>query len=635
MLKDFNSGAEFVVSSLKSESHKRTYKCCYKRLREYLEQECKDFSLETGVVWLEFVKSHYPQCCFSVYRTAVYRLNEYLTTGVLNTPSREIPFNGAPKYVLLSQNSRKMLDNAIAVSSYHGSGKNSYRIAVADYLYYVEKVNGISDTEIDFSKLKKYLLGLKANWSYGAYRDRLNYIFSFISFISDGIESELFSSYHGNSSLTFVEELDQETQAKIKEIQAGTAEPSENISDVYNRVMSVIKEKELTVSVCLSSRYRARWNSFFLFLILNGFSFSAKMTEIWIKIIGVKALPLLHMNVRCMEKPKEHHTSTNHQSPSMLRTSYIILPKEKPEDRLLFWSRSLLLEFLDSELRKEKAENTVCAEKYACIRFLSFAEEIGVSSCDEITPQVLDRFNAWDKHKTNEGKKGYNSKISKFIEYLGETGRVSKTLYLGLPCKVAPQVRIVKVLNEVEIQTIYESKSRAALPMALRDAAIVMLGLRMGLRAGDVVSLKFSDIDWKNQTLHIKQDKTGKPLSLPIPTEVGNCIYRYVKDGRPDSAAQTVFVSHRYPFGNLLSSACAKALNNMLGVSYGEKNKYGFHITRKTFASRILRAGNSVDSVVNLLGHDGDHTVMKYLATDYEKMRMCAIPAAKVVISHD
>ena len=37
--------------------------------------------------------------------------------------------------------------------------------------------------------------------------------------------------------------------------------------------------------------------------------------------------------------------------------------------------------------------------------------------------------------------------------------------------------------------------------MELRNAAIVMVGLRMGLRASDITGMKLSDISWKERTI--------------------------------------------------------------------------------------------------------------------------------------
>lgn len=639
MVNDFNSGMDFVTSSLKSESHKRTYRCCFKRLQEYLSSNNKNYSLAEAVAWLELVKARYSKKCFSEYRTAVYRLDEYLTTGQLNTPRRMLPFDGAPKYARLSQESRQLLDDALAVTNYYGTGKNSFRIAVSDFLFYVDSRNITSNLQTPYSLLKEYLMNLKRIWPYNAYRDRLNYIFSFMSFIKNGMESDLFSAYHGNSLMFFTEELDDEIQAQINEIQSNAKKSSEAVIAAYDKVYFVLKEKVEAINPVAFKKYKARWNSFFLFLTLNELSISEEMVAIWHQIAGANSTPLLRniFPTKNTETKNIYLLSSHAGTPEKTesRKFSLLNPRVQPEDNLQHWSSSLLTEYLDIERKRGKAETTIQTQRYACVKFLTFVEQSGIQSCEEITPQLLIKYNIWDKHKTNEGKKCYNSRISRFVKYLGETGRVPQSLYLGLPCKVAPQVRTVKILNETEIKAIYEAKSEAKTPIALRDAAIVMLGLRMGLRAGDIVSIRFCDIDWRKQVLHITQNKTGKSLLLPIPTEVGNSIFRYIKDGRPKSLINNIFVSHKAPFGNLPSDACADSLNRMLMTSSFKKQPYGFHITRKTFASRLLQSGNSVDSVVNLLGHDGNHTVMKYLATDDTKMRMCAISAGKLVSRND
>lgn len=289
------------------------------------------------------------------------------------------------------------------------------------------------------------------------------------------------------------------------------------------------------------------------------------------------------------------------------------------------------MQYLDSEKSHGKQESTVNTIKYACLKFLLYLEGRSISSCGGITPDVLKDFNIHDRHATSEGKKGYNSKIHRFLEHLGGQGLVPGTLHLALPCKMAPQKRIVKILDESEIRQLYLAKEAAQTPRALRDSAVVFIGLRMGLRAGDIVSLTFRDINWDEKTVSVIQNKTGRPLLLPMPVEVGNCIYQYIKHGRPESGSEAVFLSHRPPYSKLASGACRAALNRMLSTDGRDAGRHGFHITRRTFASRLLRAGNSADSIADLLGHDGNHTVMAYLSTDSPLMRMCAIPAGRVV----
>ncbi|HOF69221.1 MAG TPA: tyrosine-type recombinase/integrase [Ruminococcus sp.] len=88
-------------------------------------------------------------------------------------------------------------------------------------------------------------------------------------------------------------------------------------------------------------------------------------------------------------------------------------------------------------------------------------------------------------------------------------------------------------------------------PMGKRDYAIVLIAVRLGLRNGDVTRLKFSSLDWTNKEIHIVQQKTGVPLTLPLPDDVGWAIIDYIKNGRPDSDCEYVFVGHNPPFKQL------------------------------------------------------------------------------------
>ena len=48
-------------------------------------------------------------------------------------------------------------------------------------------------------------------------------------------------------------------------------------------------------------------------------------------------------------------------------------------------------------------------------------------------------------------------------------------------------------------------------------------------------------------------------------------------------------------------------------------------MTRKTFASKLLVNGNPPATIAAALGHVGVSSVCKYLATNEDKMRLCAI----------
>ena len=84
--------------------------------------------------------------------------------------------------------------------------------------------------------------------------------------------------------------------------------------------------------------------------------------------------------------------------------------------------------------------------------------------------------------------------------------------------------------------------------MSLRDKAMLQLGLRMGVRASDVVALPGGGISWDGATVRFVQAKTGYEVDLPMPADVANAVYRYIVAERPESREESVFLRCKAPF---------------------------------------------------------------------------------------
>ena len=78
--------------------------------------------------------------------------------------------------------------------------------------------------------------------------------------------------------------------------------------------------------------------------------------------------------------------------------------------------------------------------------------------------------------------------------------------------------------------------------LCMRDRAIGTLLFFTGIRGCDLLSMKFSDIDWEKEEIYIIQQKTGVRLTLPMPTTAGNAIYDYVTMERPLSEEAYIFL---------------------------------------------------------------------------------------------
>ena len=68
---------------------------------------------------------------------------------------------------------------------------------------------------------------------------------------------------------------------------------------------------------------------------------------------------------------------------------------------------------------------------------------------------------------------------------------------------------------------------------------------------------------------------------------------------------------------------CRKALDTALPDR--DVPGSGFHVTRKTYATELLRKGIGISQVSEALGQRGTDSVHKYLALDEARMRMCAL----------
>ena len=293
-------------------------------------------------------------------------------------------------------------------------------------------------------------------------------------------------------------------------------------------------------------------------------------------------------------------------------------------DRLPAWCREALDSFLEQKRRVHMADSTVCMYRSAVTRFCMFLDKEGMTSFKQITADDLKKFNVTDPHATVEGKNAYNVRIRSFLLFLAEEGYIENYFIReALPCAAAPKARIVRILSEQEAQTLekYDMEDTA---LKLRDNAIIQIGLRMGLRGSDITSLELSHIDWSSRSICFCQDKTEVGKILPMPTAVGNALYRYLTEGRPASRSRYIFITHKAPYKKVSRSVCQGIMQRAFPSK--DEGRPGFHATRRTYATDRFRNKCGYSQVADLLGHTTTGTVHKYLSLDEENMRLCPIP---------
>jgi site-specific recombinase XerD len=267
----------------------------------------------------------------------------------------------------------------------------------------------------------------------------------------------------------------------------------------------------------------------------------------------------------------------------------------------------------------------------ACTRFLLFLKSQDITSVEYITPQVVKNYLIQAEHRSSEGKNAYLYRIRGFIRFLARKKLVPETLEFAFSTEKASRSSIITTLSREQVRTIRNYSKTSSSPCELRSAAMVMLTLRMGFRSIDIRNLCLSDISWEFRTISIIQQKTRTPLTLPFPVEVGNILARYILEARPECNSSNVFITLRHPYGKLKRSSCYVSTVAILGKK-GTGEVRGLQVVRRTFASNLLAAGNSVSMISATLGHVDEGTVDEYLATDDQRMHQCAIGLAGIEI---
>jgi site-specific recombinase XerD len=155
-----------------------------------------------------------------------------------------------------------------------------------------------------------------------------------------------------------------------------------------------------------------------------------------------------------------------------------------------------------------------------------------------------------------------------------------------------------------------------------RDYAVLIMLVRLGLRAGELAALMLDDINWRSGTMRIR-GKGHQMESLPLPIDVGEAIAVYVRRARPATAIErTLFVRHRAPHHRLSTNGvtqivAAAGRRAGLGVIYA-------HRLRHTAASQLLRAGAPLPEVGQLLRHRRALTTAIYAKVDRVALRTIA-----------
>lgn len=282
---------------------------------------------------------------------------------------------------------------------------------------------------------------------------------------------------------------------------------------------------------------------------------------------------------------------------------------------------------MKEEIKLKK--NTVDGYKRFVYQFLLYCERNGCRTTEEIqsgdAPSFLEVLCRERYQPTSIGAHLPGLKL------FFSTSESTRHLLTTFPKALKRKREIIPVLEKHEHETFREYLKTANL--SARDSAICWLAFETGMRAVDICSLKISDIDWANDRVQVMQQKTSKPLELPLRDTYGNAIADYLLYERPSSNSTRLFLSTHAPFRPLSSHSAYRAilLNAFRKAGIFKKERIcGTRFTRHNAASHMLRNGVPLYDISAALGHCNPNSVETYLATNENMMAGCCLPVPYV-----
>ena len=214
-----------------------------------------------------------------------------------------------------------------------------------------------------------------------------------------------------------------------------------------------------------------------------------------------------------------------------------------------------------------------------------------------------------------------------FCHFLSAEGRCSRDLAAAIPTIARWRLSsLPRYLQPEEVERVITA-SRMDSPLGRRNYAILLLLARLGLRAGDIVQLRLTDIDWEGAWIQVS-GKSRRRTQLPLTQELGDALAAYLQDGRPQSDATTVFVRARVPFRAFASHQAVTHIVDRALQRAGviRPSRGAAHLLRHSLATSLLRHGASLQDMADILRHRSVTTTQIYAKVDVNALQQIAQP---------
>lgn len=260
--------------------------------------------------------------------------------------------------------------------------------------------------------------------------------------------------------------------------------------------------------------------------------------------------------------------------------------------------------YLQDMHRRNCKPVSILSAAHVLKHFLGFLSSLGRKKIEEVTRADLEAF---VEHEQDRGLKirtvrTYLSHAHAFLNFLIEEEILSaeilrKRIWLKLP------QNLPRAIDPDEVERLLAIRAHS------RDRALILVLLRTGMRIGELLRTKVSDVNLKERTITIWQGvKNRRARVVYFSDDARDALRQWLK--QRDASKPNLFYSQ---YGDRLTYGGARLIfKKYLSKAGLAESPYTVHCLRHTFASEMLNAGMRLESLQQILGHDCIEMTRRY-----------------------
>ena len=212
--------------------------------------------------------------------------------------------------------------------------------------------------------------------------------------------------------------------------------------------------------------------------------------------------------------------------------------------------------------------------------------------------------------------------LRSLLRFLHAQGRIPASLGGAVPAIAGWRgTSLPQTLTPGAVRRLLRGCDRRTL-IGRRDHAVMLLLVRLGLRAGEVAHLDLDALDWRQGEV-VVHGKGKRLARLPLPQDVGQALSAYLVR-RPRADSRALFLRSRAPRQPMTQTGITHLV--ALASKRAGLARVSPHMLRHTLATEMLRRGATLPQIAQVLRHRSVATTALYAKVDRAALRALAQP---------